>query len=194
MPANPADYPIQLFADQAAWAAWLQQHHATEPGIWLRLAKAASELQSINRAEALHVALRYGWIDGQAKKLDDDSWLQKFTPRGKRSVWSRRNVDLVERLIAAGEMHPAGMAAVEAAKRDGRWDRAYDSPGSATVPPDLQAALDQNPDAQAFFETLSSRNRFAILYRIQTAIRPETRTRRIAGFVRKLQSRETLYP
>jgi len=194
MPANPADYPIQLFADQTAWAAWLQQHHATEPGIWLRLAKAASELQSINHAEALHVALRYGWIDGQAKKLDDDSWLQKFTPRGKRSVWSRRNVDLVERLIAAGEMHPAGMAAVEAAKRDGRWERAYDSPGSATVPPDLQAALDQNPDAQAFFETLSSRNRFAILYRIQTAIRPETRTRRIAEFVRKLKSRETLYP
>ena len=194
MPANPADYPIQLFADQTAWAAWLQQHHATEPGIWLRLAKAASELQSINHAEALHVALRYGWIDGQAKKLDDDSWLQKFTPRGKRSVWSRRNVDLVERLIAGGEMHPAGMAAVEAAKRDGRWERAYDSPGSATVPPDLQAALDQNPDAQAFFETLSSRNRFAILYRIQTAIRPETRTRRIAEFVRKLKSRETLYP
>ena len=194
MPANPANYPIQLFDDQAAWAAWLLQHHATEPGIWLRLAKAASELQSISRAEALHVALCYGWIDGQAKKFDDDSWLQKFTPRAKRSVWSRRNVDLVERLIAGGEMHPAGMAAVEAAKRDGRWERAYDSPGSATVPPDLQAVLDQNPDAQAFFDTLSSRNRYAILYRIQTAIRPETRTRRIAEFVRMLHSRETLYP
>jgi uncharacterized protein YdeI (YjbR/CyaY-like superfamily) len=192
--ASADEYPILLFSDQAAWREWLDHHHESERGVWLRLAKAASALQSVSRDEALDVALCYGWIDGQAKKYDEDSWLQKFTPRGKKSVWSKRNREHVERLIAAEQMQPAGYAAIEAAKADGRWDRAYDSPGSATVPDDLQAALDEHPKAKAFFEQLKSANRFAILYRIQTAVKPETRARRIEKFVAMLGRGETIYP
>lgn len=194
MAAPPAEYPILLFSDQAAWRDWLNQHHSSERGVWLRLAKAASDLTSVSYAEALDVALCFGWIDGQKKRYDSDSWLQKFTPRGKRSVWSKRNREHVERLIASGEMRPAGLAAVEAAKGDGRWERAYDSPGSATVPEDFRAALDAKPEAAAFFETLKGANRYGILYRIQTAAKPETRARRIADFVAMLGRRETLFP
>ena len=192
--ASADEYPILLFSDQAAWREWLDHHHENERGVWLRLAKAASALQSVSRDEALDVALCYGWIDGQAKKYDEDSWLQKFTPRGKKSVWSKRNREHVERLIAAEQMQPAGYAAIEAAKADGRWDRAYDSPGSATVPDDLQTALEEHPEAKAFFEQLKSANRFAILYRIQTAVKPETRARRIEKFVAMLGRGETIYP
>jgi uncharacterized protein YdeI (YjbR/CyaY-like superfamily) len=190
--APPTDYPIVRFADGAALRAWLHEHHESRPGIWLRIAKAASPLRSVTYAEALDVALCFGWIDGQRRSHDADSFLQKFTPRTKRSPWSKRNREHVERLIAGGEMHRAGLAAVEAAKADGRWERAYDSPGSATVPEDLRAALDANPEAKAFFETLRGTNRYAILYRIQTAVKPETRARRIAGFVAMLQRNETL--
>src|SRR5688572_26362750 len=192
--ASADEYPILLFSDQAAWREWLDHHHESERGVWLRLAKAASALQSVSRDEALDVALCYGWIDGQAKKYDEDSWLQKFTPRGKKSVWSKRNREHVERLIAARQMQPAGYAAIEAAKADGRWHRAYDSPGSATVPDDLRTALEEHPEAKAFFEQLKSANRFAILYRIQTAVKPETRARRIAKFVAMLKRGETIYP
>jgi uncharacterized protein YdeI (YjbR/CyaY-like superfamily) len=192
--APASDYPIVLFADRIAFRAWLGAHHASHPGLWLRIAKAGSPLQSVAYAEALDLALCFGWIDGQKRRHDADSFLQKFTPRQKRSPWSKRNREHVERLIAAGEMHPAGLAVVAAAKADGRWDRAYDSPGTATVPDDLQAALDAHPEARAFFEMLTGANRYAILYRIQTAVKPETRARRIAELVAMLQRRETLHP
>jgi uncharacterized protein YdeI (YjbR/CyaY-like superfamily) len=192
--ASTSDYPILLFPDRAAFRAWLSAHHASKPGLWVRIAKAGSSVKSVTYAEALDVALCFGWIDGQKRSENAEFFLQKFTPRQKRSPWSKRNREHVERLIAAGEMHPAGLAAVAAAKADGRWDRAYDSPGKATVPDDLQAALDAHPKARAFFATLSGANRYAILYRIQTAIKPETRARRIAEFVAMLERRETLHP
>ena len=192
--APSSDYPIILFAGRAAFRKWLSAHHAARPGLWLQIAKAASPLRSVTYDEALDVALCFGWIDGQKKSYDAESFLQKFTPRQKRSPWSKRNRERTERLTAAGEMHSAGLAAVEAAKADGRWDRAYDSPGTMTVPADLQAVLDEHPEARAFFETLKATNRYAILYRIQTAVRPETRARRIAEFVAMLQRRETLHP
>jgi uncharacterized protein YdeI (YjbR/CyaY-like superfamily) len=189
----PDDYPTLLFETKGDFAKWLEQHHAAERGVWLRLAKAAAELQSINHAEALDVALCYGWIDGQAKSYDSDSWVQKFTPRGKRSVWSKRNQENVQRLIASGDMRPAGLAAIETAKADGRWQRAYDSPSNATVPEDFQAELDRNRKAKRFFETLKANNRYAILHRIQTAVKPETRARRIAQFIAMLERNETIY-
>ena len=189
----PDDYPTLLFETKEEFAKWLEQHHAAERGVWLRLARAASKLASIDHAQALDVALCYGWIDGQAKKYDSDSWLQKFTPRRKRSVWSKRNQENVDRLIASGEMRPAGLAAIEAAKADGRWQRAYDSPGNATVPEDFQAALDRNRKAKAFFETLKGANRYSILHRIQTAVKPETRARRITQFIGMLERNETIH-
>jgi uncharacterized protein YdeI (YjbR/CyaY-like superfamily) len=192
--ATPTDYPIISLPDRASFRRWLAEHHAAQPGVWLRIAKAASPLQTVTHAEALDVALCFGWIDGQRRRHDADTFLQKFTPRQKRSSWSKRNREHVERLIAAGEMHAAGLAAIEAAKADGRWERAYDSPATAVVPDDLQAALDAQPEAKAFFASLKGTNRFAILYRIQTAVRPETRARRIADFVAMLQRGETLHP
>lgn len=197
MPEKPqaiVDYPVLPFADAAAWEMWLEQNHGTERGIWLQFAKVASGIPSVTRAQALDVALCYGWIDGQAKSQDAQTYLQKFTPRGKRSIWSKRNREHVERLISAGRMRSAGHAAIEAAKADGRWDRAYDSPGTATVPADLQAALDANPDAKACFEALKGINRYAILHRVQTAVKPETRARRIAGFIDQLSRGEKLHP
>jgi uncharacterized protein YdeI (YjbR/CyaY-like superfamily) len=194
MPSPLPEYPILLFPDQRAWRDWLAEHHATERGVWLRIAKVASGLRSVAIAEALDVALCFGWIDGQRKSSDEESYLQKFTPRGKKSLWSKRNREHIERLTASGEMKPAGFAAVDAAKADGRWDRAYDAPGSATVPSDLQAALDANPEAGAFFDTLKRTARFTILNRIQTAVKPETRARRIAEFVAMLQRGEAPTP
>lgn len=194
-PVPPAtNYPILLCHDKAEWAEWLGAHHETERGVWLRLAKKDAALRTVSRADALDVALCYGWIDGQVRSLDAESYLQKFTPRGKRSPWSKLNRQHVERLIASGEMRPAGLRAVEAARRDGRWDRAYDSPATAAVPDDLRAALEANSKARAFFETLNATNRYAILHRIQTAVKPETRARRIERFVAMLARGETLYP
>ncbi len=190
--APASDYPIVLFADGAAFRQWLEAHHATQRGLWLRIAKAASPLQSVSYADALDVALCFGWIDGQKQRFDTDSFLQKFTPRQQRSPWSKRNREHVARLVAAGAMHPAGLAAVEAARADGRWDRAYDSARTMTVPDDLRASLDEHPEASAFFETLRGAARYAILHRIQTAVRPETRARRVAEFVAMLERRETL--
>jgi uncharacterized protein YdeI (YjbR/CyaY-like superfamily) len=189
----PVDYPILLFADKAEWAAWLDLHHATERGVWVRIARTTSQLRSVAHADVLDVALCYGWIDGQGKSYDADSWLLKFTPRGKKSVWSKRNREHVERLIASDEMRPAGFAAIEAAKADGRWERAYDSQSTATVPEDFSAALDQHPKAKAFFETLKGANRYAILHRIQTAVKPQTRARRIATFIAMLERGETIH-
>ena len=177
--------------DRAAFEAWIEANHASSDGIWLQLAKKDSAETTVSRADALELALCYGWIDGQARTLDDDFWLQRFTPRRSRSRWSQINREAAERLIAAGEMRPPGLAEVERAKADGRWEAAYASPANATVPPDLQARLDAEPEAKAFFETLTSQNRFAILYRIQDAKRPETRARRIEKFVKMLKKGET---
>ena len=188
------DLPILLFERQHDWEAWLEDHHATSPGLWLRLAKKAADLQSLSYAEALEVALCYGWIDGQKKGYDESSWLQKFTPRGAKSIWSKINREKAQQLIERGKMKPAGLKAIESAKNDGRWEAAYDSQRSADVPGDFQAALDANPEASAFFATLNRVNRYAILFRIQTAKKAETRTKRIQQFIRMLEQREKLYP
>ena len=182
------------FASADAWERWLREHHETAPGVWIRFAKKASGIPTVTYLEALHVALRFGWIDGQARSVDERFYLQRFTPRRARSVWSKRNRDFATALIEAGQMEPAGLREVERAKADGRWDAAYDAPSGATVPEDLQRELDRSAQAAAFFATLDSRNRYAILHRIQTAKKPETRARRIATFVAMLEEGRTLYP
>ena len=191
---SPGDLPVLQFEQQQGWADWLDQHHAASAGIWLQLAKKASGLPSVSYAEALEVALCYGWIDGQKKSDDDTWWLQKFTRRGPKSIWSKINREKAQQLIASGHMKPAGLKAVEAAQQDGRWEAAYDSPAGATVPNDFQAELDKNAEAKAFFATLNSQNRYAILHRIQTAKKAETRTRRIQQFIEMLAKQEKLYP
>lgn len=192
MTAMPDELPVLFFADPDEWEQWLAAEHATAHGVWLKFAKKATGIRSLNHAGALDVALCYGWIDGQARGLDDQYHLQRFTPRRPRSKWSKINREKVAALQAAGRMQPAGLAEVERAKADGRWDAAYDPPSTATVPPDLQEALDQNPAAAAFFATLTGSKRYAFLYRIQDAKRPETRARRIATFVDLLNRGETL--
>lgn len=193
-PASPkAELPILLFQDEQAWEQWLAQHHGTSPGLWLRLAKKNSGLRSLSYAEALDVALCYGWIDSQKKSYDADCWLQKFTPRGPRSIWSKINVEKVKVLSRAGRMRPAGLTAVEQAKVDGRWAAAYDSQRNASVPEDFQAALDRSPEAKAFFVSLDSANRYAMLFRIQTAKRAETRAKRIENFIDMLQRGEKIH-
>ncbi|MES2940456.1 MAG: YdeI/OmpD-associated family protein [Pseudomonadota bacterium] len=185
--------PVRLFATAAAWERWLAKHHDGGGGLWLRIAKAGGGLKSVTYAEALDVALCWGWIDGQKKPEDERAWLQRFTPRTARSPWSQRNREHVERLAAAGRMQPPGLAAVEAARADGRWDRAYAPSSTAEVPADLQAALDRKPKARAFFQALDRANRYAILYRVQQAVRPETRAKRIAQFVEMLGRGEKIH-
>ncbi|HEY7770363.1 YdeI/OmpD-associated family protein [Longimicrobium sp.] len=193
MKAPAPELPIILFDDQAAWAAWLDEHHADSPGAWLRLAKKGAPYSSVSYAEALDVALCYGWIDSQKKTFDEHSFLQKFGPRGARSIWSKVNREKIQALIDAGRMKPAGIQAVESAKADGRWDAAYDPASTASVPDDLQAALDANPKAKAFFATLNGANRYAILFRVQTAKKPETRAKRIATLVEMLERNEKIH-
>lgn len=192
--ASPSDLPVLLFKRPVDWAAWLDEHHESSSGIWMRLAKKASALESVTYAEALEEALRYGWIDGQKKAYDEESWLQKFTRRGKKSIWSRINREKAEELIRQGRMRPPGLAEVERARADGRWDGAYDSQKSAAVPEDFQAELDRNPRAKAFFATLESYNRYAILFRIQTAKKAETRARHIQRFIEMLERHEKVHP
>ncbi|MEW5849825.1 MAG: YdeI/OmpD-associated family protein [Myxococcota bacterium] len=194
MATKKTDTLILGFHSKRAWAAWLAKNHQASSGLWLQLARTSSAEKSVTYAEALEVALSYGWIDGQKKSHDEATWLQKFTPRGPRSIWSKVNREKALALIASGDMEPAGLAAVEKAKADGRWDAAYDSPRSAAVPEDLRAAFDENSKAKAFFATLNSRNRYAILYRIQTAKKAETRAKRIAEFVAMLARGEKLHP
>ncbi len=188
------DLPVLPFERQKDWAVWLAKNHATSSGVWLKLAKKASGIRSVTYDEALEVALCYGWIDGQKKSHDETSWLQKFTPRGARSIWSKVNTEKAQRLIESGQMKPAGLKAIESAKQDGRWDAAYAPQSKAAVPDDLQVELDRNARAKAFFATLDSRNRYAILHRIHTARKAETRAKRIEQFVRMLENREKLYP
>lgn len=181
-----SDLPILEFADPRAWSAWLERNHASSDGLWLKFAKKGSGIGTVTYAEALEEALCYGWIDGLLARHDERYYLQRFTPRRRRSRWSQLNCEKAERLIAEQRMKPAGLAEVEAAKADGRWDAAYPSPSKATVPEDLQQALDKNPEAKAFFETLTGSPRYAILYRVVDAKRAETRARRIAEYVKML--------
>lgn len=187
------DKPIVSFANQRAWEAWLAKHHRTSQGVWLKIAKKASGHASVTYDQAVEGALCYGWIDGQKKPLDAQWWLQKFTPRRAKSIWSKINRAKALRLIASGRMKAAGLREVQSAKRDGRWVSAYDSQRTMPVPPDLRAALNKNAKAKAFFATLSSSNRYAILWRLHDAKRPETRARRLAEFVRMLQREEKLH-
>jgi uncharacterized protein YdeI (YjbR/CyaY-like superfamily) len=188
------ELPIILFEKPSDWASWLEENGAQSSGLWLRLAKKASGITSITYAEAVDVALCYGWIDGLKKSYDESSWLQKFTPRRPKSIWSKINCSKAEALIASGQMKPAGLAEVERAKQDGRWEAAYDSHSTATVPNDFEAALESSPEAKSFFATLNSTNRYAILYRIQTAKKAETRAKRIQEFVRMLEQHEVFHP
>jgi uncharacterized protein YdeI (YjbR/CyaY-like superfamily) len=189
-----ADLPVIPFASRDAWAAWLEERHASSDGLWLKFAKKGSGIETVTYAEALEVALCYGWIDGQVRKFDEDYYLQRFTPRRERSRWSKINRQKATELIERGEMKPAGLREVERAKADGRWDAAYDAPSTAQVPEDLRRELEKNETAREFFETLNSANRYAILYQIQDAKRPETRARRIEKYVAMLSEGKKLYP
>jgi uncharacterized protein YdeI (YjbR/CyaY-like superfamily) len=186
--------PVLAFAGPSQLERWLEANHATAAGLWLQLAKKDSGIESVTYAEALEHALCFGWIDGQKRALDERFWLQRFTPRVPRSKWSRINRDKAEELIERGRMRPAGAAQVERARGDGRWERAYEGQRSATVPEDLQRELECKPAALAFFHTLNSVNRYAIIYRVGEAKRPETRARRIAKFVAMLEAHEQIHP
>jgi uncharacterized protein YdeI (YjbR/CyaY-like superfamily) len=187
------DLPILPFASARAFEAWLEAQHATAAGVWLQIAKKDTGIATVTYAEALDVALCFGWIDGQKRAFDATWFLQRFTPRKRGSRWSKINTEHVARLLAADRMRPAGLAEVEAARADGRWASAYEGQRAATIPDDLQAALDANPRAAAFFATLRGTNRYSILYRVQDAKRPETRVRRIDRFVAMLARGETLH-
>jgi uncharacterized protein YdeI (YjbR/CyaY-like superfamily) len=186
--------PILSFDNQAAWEQWLVQHHSTSPGAWLRLAKKASAKPGLTYPQALDAALCYGWIDAQRKPESESAWLLRFVPRGRKSIWSKINRQKATALVESGRMQPGGLAEMERAKKDGRWEAAYDSPSNAIVPEDFQAALDKNARARAFFATLESRNRYALLFRIQTAKKAETRARRIREFVAMLARHEKIHP
>jgi len=185
--------PILAFASEAEWEAWLDAEHAAADGVWVKFSKQRSGVATVVYAEALDVALCYGWIDSQVASHDERFYLQKFTPRRARSKWSRINRDKVAGLTKQGRMKPAGLEQVALAKADGRWAAAYASPANATVPGDLQKALDANPKAAEFFATLNKSNRYAILYQLEDAKKPETRARRLDKFVGMLERGEKLY-
>ena len=193
MPKSP-ELPILPFPNKKKWSDWLAKQYDKSAGVWLKIAKKEAGIPSVTYEEALDVALCYGWIDGQKKGFDDQYWLQKFTPRGPKSIWSKINTEKAERLIASGEMQPAGLKAIESAKQDGRWDAAYEGQKKISVPEDFKAALDKNKKAKTFFETLNSVNRYAILFRIHNAKKPETRARKIQQFVEMLERGEKVYP
>jgi len=185
--------PSIPFASPAEWEDWLEDNHALSDGVWIRMAKKNAGIESVRYPEVLESALCFGWIDGRREALDERHFLQRFTPRRSRSKWSRINREKAERLIAEGRMRPAGLAEVERAKADGRWEAAYQGQKSSTVPDDLKRELDARPKAKAFFAELNSQNRYAILYRLHDAKRPETRARRLEQFVGMLKRRERLY-
>ena len=197
MPATKSAAPTEavptLFKNAKAFDAWLNKNYAKSDGLWLKIARRAAAVPSVTYPEAVEIALCWGWIDGQKKGLDDEHFLQRFTPRRARSIWSKINVAKVATLIEAGRMQPPGHAQVEAAKADGRWAQAYDGAKTSTVPDDLVAALEANPPAKAFFGTLNASNRYAVLWRIQTAVKPETRAKRIAQMVDMLARGEAVH-
>lgn len=188
---NTTELPILPFESKKKFAEWLAKNHDKSAGLWLKIAKKAAGIPTVTYAEALDVALCYGWIDGQKGSFDEQYFLQKFTPRRAKSIWSKINVEKVERLIASGEMKPAGLKAVEAAKQDGRWAAAYASQKNIEVPADFQSALNKNKKAKAFFETLTGSRRYSFLFRIETAKKAETREKRIRQFVEMLERGET---
>jgi uncharacterized protein YdeI (YjbR/CyaY-like superfamily) len=192
--AVSVEAPILPFPSREAWADWLEEHHGDQAGVWVKFAKKASGIPTVVYAEALDVALCWGWIDGQVKPVDDEWYLQRFTPRRARSKWSKRNREKALALIERGEMRPPGLAEIDRAQADGRWDAAYDSPGRIEVPDDLREALDAEPTAAALFAELDSQNRYAILYRVADAKRADTRARRIIEFVAMLARGETPLP
>jgi len=187
-----AEQPVVFFATPDELGAWMDEHAEESDGIWLKFAKKASGIKSVVYAEAVEIALCHGWIDGQVKRLDDHHYLQRFTPRRVRSKWSKINREKAERLITEGRMRPRGLREVDRAKEDGRWHDAYGSSTTATVPDDFQAALDAEPAAAEFFERLANTRRYAFLYRIEDAKRPETRAKRIAEYVALLREGKTL--
>ncbi len=188
------ELPVKAFASGRSWETWLAREHARSPGLWIKFAKKGSGRRSVTHAEALDSALRFGWIDGQVRSLDETWYLQRFTPRAPRSKWSRINREKALELIASGRMEPTGLAEVERAQADGRWETAYEPQSAASVPEDLERAFAKSPEAREFFDTLDSRNRYAVLHRIADAKRRETRARRIEKFVAMLAAREKIYP
>ena len=187
------DLPKIPFASTPEWEQWLEDNHTSSDGVWIKMAKKGAGIESVRYPEVLESALCFGWIDGRRQALDERYFLQRFTARRPRSRWSRINRDKAERLIGDGRMRPAGLAEVERAKADGRWEAAYEGQKRITVPDDLQGELDARPNAKAFFAELSSQNRYAILYRLQDAKKPETRARRLAKFVAMLEAGESIY-
>jgi uncharacterized protein YdeI (YjbR/CyaY-like superfamily) len=188
------DLPVKPFSTRATFERWLAKHHASSPGIWIKIAKRDSGIRSVTHAEALELALCYGWIDGQRQRLDDEYFLQRFTPRRARSIWSKINREKALALIEAGAMQPAGLREVERAQADGRWEAAYASQRNAEIPEELERRLRTNARARAFFESLDSRNRYAFVHRLLTAKKPDTRERRAEQFFEMLKKRETIYP
>lgn len=193
MPALPDDLPVMLFADAAEFEAWLDESHAESQGIWLKIAKKGAPEPSASYAEAVDLCLCFGWIDGQRRSLDTTHFLQRFTPRRPRGRWSKINRGKAEALIAAGKVRPAGMAEIDAAKADGRWEAAYEGQRSAEVPADLQRELDASPAAAEFFAGLDSQNRYSIIYRLGEAKKPETRERRLRKFLAMLERGEKIH-
>ncbi len=191
-PGKP-DLQVIPFASSAEWAAWLEQNHAVSKGIWLQMYKKGSGIASVNYAQALDVALCYGWIDGQLKSIDELSYMQRFTPRRPRSIWSKRNIENIARLAKEGRMKPAGLKEAEAAKADGRWDIAYDGQATMELPSDFLELLSKNKKAFEFYEALNKANKYAIAWRIQTAKRPETREKRIKDILEMLDREEKFH-
>jgi uncharacterized protein YdeI (YjbR/CyaY-like superfamily) len=188
-----ADYPLKAFKTPRSFETWLSRNHTKAAGIRIKFAKKASGIASVGHDDVLEIALCYGWIDGQSKTIDADWYWQRFTPRRTRSLWSKRNRDIVARLIEEERMRPAGQAEIDRAKADGRWEAAYDSPANAVVPEDLTSALRRSPRARRFFESLDARNRYAILHRLMTARKPETRSKRLAAFIQMLLDGRKFY-
>jgi uncharacterized protein YdeI (YjbR/CyaY-like superfamily) len=194
LPNTKTGLPVLAFASTAEWEAWLEAQPIISKGVWLKLAKAASGILSISKQEAIDGALCHGWIDGQLDKFDADYWLIRFTPRRPSGKWSQANRERALALVKLGRMQPAGMRAIEQARHDGRWEAAYAPQSKATVPEDLQSALDRNPRAKRHFDQLDRRNRYAILHRVQDAKKSETRVQRIEKYAAMLARGETIYP
>jgi len=193
MSAKEKKASIRLFATQSNWAAWLERNYRKQDGLWLRIAKKDSGLKSVTYPEAIETALCYGWIDGLKRPESEKAWLQRFVPRRPKSLWSKINREKAEVLIACGRMKDPGLEAIKQAQSDGRWETAYDSAKNSKVPPDFRAALDACPKAQAFFEELDGTNRYAVLFRIQTATKPETRARKIEQMVELLKNNKRIH-
>ena len=185
--------PTKKFASEKAWQTWLANNHDKSNGVWLMFAKKNTNNQTVAYTEALNVALCYGWIDGQKKSYDEQYWIQKFVPRQAKSIWSKKNIEHTERLIKEGKMQPAGLKAIEAAKANGTWEKAYEAQSKMTVPEDFLKALQKNKKANAFFKTLNRTNLFSIAFRLQTAKKEETRQKRIAKIIEMLEREEKFH-